>query len=115
VILGVYTPDELEDAIDVTPERVAPKGPPPAPPRKITPPSPPKQAEAELFPDPIAYLTHLEEEMIVAGDGKTLDEVWSAHLASSDARLSRAHQEQAKELYGKYARKFEGETIQLPM
>jgi hypothetical protein len=110
VLLGIYSPDEMEDLVvrrivDVTPgarHDALPKGPPPAPPRKAVAPPPPQPAEP--FPDPDAYLAHLEEEMIVAADAATLDEVWSAHLSASDGRLPREHQHRAEGLYRKFAK-----------
>jgi hypothetical protein len=99
--LGMLDETEIETIPGQAVERVAltpPKGPPPAP-KRIT------QAEPDdPFRDPAGYITHLEEEMIVAGDATTLDEVWSAHLAASDGRLPREQQHQAEGLYRKYSK-----------
>jgi hypothetical protein len=111
VMLGIYTADELGDleharraeaAHDITP-----KGPPPAPPRlpRVDPPAEPgTAAEDAPFPDPDVYLTHLEEEMVVAGDAATLKEVWDAHLESSAHRLSPKDRERADVLFVKHSK-----------
>jgi RecT family len=121
VILGVYTPDELEDAAlnarDITPKATAiaaPKGPPPAP-RKAA-----KQpGERDLAADdPVAYLVLLEEEFIVAADAESIDQVWAAHLRNADGKLPRKQQEEATALFETHAKRFanaEPETMQLPM
>jgi hypothetical protein len=79
--------------------------PPPAPPAPKALPPAPAAAEPEPFPDPNAYLAHLEEEMAVAGTGDTLQEVWQSHIETSDGRLSRGQQERAEGLFVKHAKR----------
>lgn len=109
-------------------------GPPPAPKRiaKAAQPQPAAASEAADPPivDPETYITHLEEEMVVAaqsGHQETLQEVWDAHLESADGRLGRAHQEKAEGLFRKYSKQIaakakaakeaaaDADTMQLPM
>lgn len=124
-MLGVYAPDELEDlaasrARDITPPgaagpppkarppepRAAPKGPPPAPPAAPGGPlgvggAPATQAPrpaAEPFPDPAAYIAHLEEELSLCTDLATAEEIWEQHLATSDGRIGREPQAQCEAL-----------------
>lgn len=112
--LGMLDETELETIPPAALQRVqtqalsAPKAPPPAQPKG--PPSPPVRKlevdeTVEALVDPMGYLEHLDEELAAACDGTTFDEVWSAHLESTDGRLSRAHQQTAERLHEKHAKR----------
>ncbi len=52
------------------------------------------------------YLERLEDELAIATDLASVDEVWASHCETSDGRLSREDQEKAVACYDKHVKRF---------
>lgn len=108
VLKGLYIAEEAQDIPmrDVTPSAGVLDVP-----DTVEAPAPEVLSEAEQsqdlpFPDQQGYLTHLGDELAAAATKDVFDEVWSAHLDSSDGRLSRESQAAAQDLHDKHVKKF---------
>jgi hypothetical protein len=113
VILGVYTPDELEageasEIHDITPLPTPPRIPPKAP--AAAKPADPSPDAPEPLADQDGYIAHLEEQLAVVGNEAELKEAWDSHLETSDGRISHAHQGKAERLYEAAQKRIGGKT-----